>query len=205
MNTATDKTRPGLSRSKFLLLVALFLGPAVLALFLYTGPGGWRPAGQAQHGELIDPVRIVPEVSLPAAGGETGSAFLRGRWSLVFIGEGQCNQRCRHALVDMRQVRLALGKEMGRVQRVFLTRGGEPDTEYFETEHGGLIVADAANEYGDRLLEVFPVYYDMSPVEAGRIYIVDPLGNMMMSYAADSAASGMLKDLKRLLKLSSIG
>ena len=205
MKKPPDNNRASLSRSKFLLLAALFIGPVALALILYLGPGGWRPVGQTQHGNLIDPVRIVSEISLPSASGETGNDFLRRRWSLVFIGGAQCNERCRHALIDMRQVRLALGKDMSRVQRVLLTRGGEPDTEYFETEHSGLIVANAANESGDRILEVIPVYNGVPPEQAGRVYIVDPLGNLMLSYAADSKPSGILKDLKRLLKLSSIG
>ena len=38
-----------------------------------------------------------------------------------------------------------------------------------------------------------------------RVYLIDPLGNAMMSYAADSKPKGMLEDMKRLLRLSSIG
>jgi hypothetical protein len=46
---------------------------------------------------------------------------------------------------------------------------------------------------------------DSGAVEAPRIYLIDPLGNLMMSYAADAKPKGMLEDLKRLLRLSSIG
>ena len=39
-----------------------------------------------------------------------------------------------------------------------------------------------------------------------RLYLIDPLGNLMMSYAAaDRAESGIIKDLTRLLKYSRIG
>jgi len=38
-----------------------------------------------------------------------------------------------------------------------------------------------------------------------RIYIVDPLGNLMMSYPADADPSKMRKDLSRLLKVSHVG
>jgi len=55
------------------------------------------------------------------------------------------------------------------------------------------------------LLAVFPTYDGAAPDAAGRSYLVDPLGNLMMSYPADAAPKGMLKDLKRLLRLSHIG
>jgi hypothetical protein len=41
--------------------------------------------------------------------------------------------------------------------------------------------------------------------QAPRVYLIDPLGNLMMSYAAEAKPKGMLEDMKRLLRLSSIG
>jgi hypothetical protein len=37
------------------------------------------------------------------------------------------------------------------------------------------------------------------------VYLIDPLGNLMMSYAADARPKGMLEDLKKLLRLSHVG
>ena len=63
-----------------------------------------------------------------------------------------------------------------------------------------------ADEDSDReLLGAFPKY-GATPVEtAGRIYIVDPLGNLMMSYAPNAPQKALLEDLRKLLKLSHIG
>jgi hypothetical protein len=43
-----------------------------------------------------------------------------------------------------------------------------------------------------------------SPLAAG-IYIVDPLGNLVLHYPVDASGKSVLTDLKRLLKVSQIG
>jgi hypothetical protein len=62
-------------------------------------------------------------------------------------------------------------------------------------------VLAAASARGGALLAAFPPAVD----GAAGIYIVDPHGNLMMSYPASGSARGLLKDLERLLKLSHIG
>ena len=103
----------------------------------------------------------------------------------------------------MRQTRLALNKDMTRVQRVFLATGNCCDRAYLDTEHPGLTVARADNDAGATLLASFP-----DPTGAdGSIYVVDPLGNLMMRHSPPSAPTkDLLEDLRKLLKaLSYIG
>lgn len=203
--TASDATTPR-SRKPFWFLVALFFAPLLLSFALYYGGEGWRPAGRTHHGDLIDPARPLPQVSLPTP---EGSALtlesLRGKWNIVYIGGGQCDESCRSALVHMRQSRLALGDDMTRVNRLFLSTGGCCDRSYLDAEHAGLLVARVDNPAGQRLLESFPSYAQQPVDAAGRIYIVDPLGNLMMSYAPDAPPKGLLEDMEKLLKLSHIG
>lgn len=189
------------SRRTLLLLAALFLLPVAVSFYLYYA-AGWRPIGQVNRGELLDPPRALPAVSLPTAdGASTGAQFLRGKWTLVYVGAGACDERCRNLLYTSRQVRLALGDKMDRVQRVFLYQGKCCEQAFFGTEHAGLIAANVDSPAGRELLQAFP---DRA-TGAGRLYVVDPLGNLMMSYAPDAPPKGMLADLKRLLKLSHIG
>lgn len=198
----TTLTRPR-SRRMLILLAALFLVPLVVSFYLYYA-SGWRPVGQVNHGELLTPPRALPAVSLATASGEdTGTEFLRGQWTLLHIGPGACDQRCRAALYTIRQVRLALGDKMERVQRVFLYSGPCCEQPFFGAEHAGLIAATVDSAAGEQLLGVFPEV--PAAATAGRIYLVDPLGNLMMSYEPTAPAKGMIEDLKRLLKLSHIG
>ena len=153
---------------------------------------------------MIEPPRPRPEVALSTPSEAALPAdFLRGKWSLVYLGSGTCNERCRQALIDTRQVRLALGDDMPRVQRVFLYAGECCDDSHFDDEQQGLVIAGLDD--ADALLGEFPSYDGVAPLEAGRTYIVDPLGNLMMSYAPDAPAKGMHEDMKKLLKLSHIG
>lgn len=195
MNTPEPTRR---SRNQLFLLIAVFFAPLAVAFALYYG--AWRPMGATNHGELISPPRPLPTAALVAADGAAlDEDFLLGRWSLVYIGEGACDARCREALTLMRQTRLALGDDMPRVQRVLLATGNCCDASYLAAEHTGLVVGRTDSQAGSAMLEAFP------DAASGRIYIVDPLGNLMMSYAPAAPPKGLLEDLKKLLKLSRIG
>jgi hypothetical protein len=100
----------------------------------------------------------------------------------------------------MRQTRLALNNDMTRVERVFLVSGGGCAGEFLAREHPGLLVLDAQGAAGAALLGEFP-----ERERAYTLYIVDPLGNLMMSYDARQDPHGLLEDLKKLLRLSHIG
>lgn len=199
---ALSDSSPAGSRGKVYILVALFFSPLLLAFLLYYGFDGWRPAGSTNNGDLITPARPLPEASLQTPeGAELKLSALRGKWTLVYIGAGQCDARCHEALTLMRQTRLALNDDMARVQRLFLATGECCDQKYLDAEQVGLMTARTS----DRGF-VATFARDAKPVEqAGRIYIVDPLGNLMMSYDPGAKPKGLLEDLKKLLKLSHIG
>jgi len=183
-------------------LAALFLVPLVLAFFLYYATG-WRPAAHLNHGTLITPPRPLPQTPLaPLLPQEStqAPALFRGKWTLVYVGDGACAADCHAALYLMRQTRLSLNTEMGRVARVFLVTGGCCDRAFLEAEHRGLDVRDAAASQAQRLLAAFP-----PDGRAHTLFVVDPLGNLMMSYDAREDPHGLLEDLKKLLRLSQIG
>jgi len=181
------------------LLAAIYLVPLALAFFAYYGTG-WRPAGHVNHGTLITPPRPLPSLALPQAGGAQASQLtFRGLWTLVYIGAGGCDADCEQALLVMRQTRLGLNYNMSRVARVFLVSGGCCERALAAADPG-LLVVDASGAAGAPLLVSFPA--------AGRehaVFIVDPLGNLMMSYDARSNPHGLLEDLDKLLRLSHIG
>ena len=181
------------SRLVLLLLAALFLGPLSLSFALYYG-WHWRPAGQPNHGTLIQPPQ-----SLPTTG---SAAVLRGKWSLVYVGAGDCNADCRATLYFMRQTYLGLAQLMPRAQQVFLVTSSCCDAAYLEREDPALITVNLDSP-GDSqvaaLLALFPAD------RATTVFIVDPKGNLMMRYDAHAVPKGLHEDLQKLLNLSHIG
>jgi hypothetical protein len=180
-------------------LAGLFLLPLAAAFWMYYGTD-WRPAGRVNHGELITPARPLPATHLPVDSGTPPAQLFHGQWSLVYIGDGQCDETCRKSLVLMRQTRLSLNNEMKRVERVFLATSNCCAREFLAREHPGLLVLNADSASADTLLKEFP------RAERERsLFIVDPLGNLMMRYDVGQDPKGLLTDLKKLLSLSHIG
>ena len=186
-------------RRTLLIVAALFLVPVAVAFALYYGKL-WHPANSSSKGELIDPARPLVVAGLRHPDGTKASAdVLSGKWTLIYIGDGRCDGACRNALVFGRQSRLALNNEMTRVQRVLLATANCCDNEYFAREQEGLIALDASSPEATALLAQFPEAREHS------LFIVDPLGNLMMRHDASHTTKDLLSDLKKLLKLSHIG
>ena len=186
-------------RRTLLIVAALFLVPVAVAFTLYYGKL-WHPANSSSKGELINPARPLVVAGLRHPDGTPASAeVLSGKWTLIYIGDGRCDEACRNALVFGRQSRLALNNEMTRVQRVLLSTANCCDNEYFAREQAGLIALDASSKEASALLAQFPAAREHS------LFIVDPLGNLMMRHDASHTTKDLLSDLKKLLELSHIG
>jgi hypothetical protein len=175
-------------------LAGLFLLPLAAAFWMYYATD-WRPAGRVNHGELIIPARPLPAAQLGSP-----TQLFHGKWSLVYIGDGQCDLLCRKSLYVMRQTRLLLNKDMTRVERIFLATSNCCDRELLSREHPGLLVLDATGPAAQALLQVFP-----DGQRPQSLFIVDPLGNLMMRFDVQQNPKGLLTDLKKLLSLSHIG
>lgn len=190
MNAPSSTRR---SRRPLVWLFLAFLAPLAGAFWLYYG-SGWRPAGHTNHGELIQPMRELPLAAAPGAGA------LKGKWSLVVVGVGPCEASCQQSLVVARQIWLSLGKLTERVQRVLLVGAGCCDAEYLAREHDGLIRINVTAPEAAALLATFP-----AEAQSTTIFLVDPLGNLMMRYDSGANPKGLRQDLQRLLDLSHIG
>jgi hypothetical protein len=198
MSAALDELRWRNLRT-ILALAGLFMLPLAASFWLYYG-AGWRPAATTNHGELIAPARPLPALALPGAGGTSVRNVFSKQWSLVYVGDGRCDAHCRQALYFMRQTRIELNTDMTRVKRVFLVTANCCDGEFLQREHAGLLVLDASGPAAVPLLAAFP-----QADRADDLFVVDPLGNLMMRYDTRRNPRGLFEDLKKLLSLSHIG
>lgn len=197
---------PSAGKRTLLILALLFALPVALALILYIS--GWRPAATVNHGELVQPARPIGDVTLDTLDGKRLKfSELNKKWALVYFGSAHCLARCEQDLYMMRQVHIAQGKEAARIERVFVvTDATALDLlRYTLKDHPGMIVLVGPPAAVRQLAGQFNVPAGGALDGLDRIYLVDPLGNFMLHYPPDADASGMRKDLVRLLKVSAVG
>jgi len=182
-------------RLQLSIIALVFFGPLIFAAWMYM-TGQLQPAGSTNHGELLDPVvnlrDYLPDSSpiLSVAGAP---------WRLLYANDASCNDPCREALYRLRQIRLMMGKDMDRVDRIFLHGESLPDKVLLDDQHRGLItISDKV--LGELLEERRP-----KELPPGGIYLVDPLDNLIMYFSPGIVPGGMADDLKHLLELSRIG
>ena len=196
------------SRQALVLLGLLFMTPAFVAWVMHnSSEEGWRPEGTTNRGVLVHPARPLAFPADLMVADVSANDYLQGRWTLLYIGDHDCDEVCNNNLYKMRQVHIAQNENMKRVQRLFLVRGAElPETlgVLLQTEYSKMDVALLTEAHARQLAPDFVI--DGHSMEgAERVYIIDPLGNLMMYYPADAEPGGMLKDLKKMLKYSKIG
>ena len=170
---------------QLVLLATVFALPVALAAIAYVFD--WAPGTSSNYGELVTPPRPLEVPPFDA---------LRGKWVLVSFDAAACDAYCERKLYFMRQVRRAQGKDQDRVERLWvLTDAAQPRAELLAAIEGTRTARGAA------LAARFPA----AGSHAEHIYVVDPLGNLMMRFPRDPDPSRMLKDLQRLLRLSQVG
>lgn len=194
------------ARRKLLLLATLFALPMVVAYVLYFG--GWRPAAFGNHGELVQPARALEDVALARLdGAAVHLGELRGRWALIAFSAAECLGPCERNLVKMRQVIAAQGKASKRIQSLLIVQDAKARDwlHYAVKDYPGMLTVVGPPEAVAALARQFALPAGSPLDNLNRIYVVDPLGNFMMSYAPDADANDIRKDLARLLRVSRIG
>ena len=191
---AAEQIRRG--RIKLFALAAFFAVPVVAGYVTYFFD--FVPHGSANYGTLIA-TRPLTDATLRGADGRPFKVSeLRGKWLLVQFDSGACDAYCERKLYFMRQVRKALGRDTGRVERVWVvTDDLLPNPRLLEAIDGTRLASAAGSG--------FAAEFPAEGARADHIYVVDPLGNLMMRLPRDPDPSKMLKDVQRLLKLSGIG
>ncbi len=188
-------------RWQIVLIALLFAAPVVAALL-------WKPTGYVNYGELVQPARLIKDERLEKLDGTPFQfSHLRRKWTLLYVGGPLCNDVCKDSLYKIQQLRLAQSKNAHRVQSVYLVPadGSASAARTLVGRHPGIIGLAADEPAFKRLAEQFKINNQTPLSGTQRIYVVDPLGNLMMSYPPDADPSEMNKDLKRLLKVSQIG
>jgi cytochrome oxidase Cu insertion factor (SCO1/SenC/PrrC family) len=185
-----------LKGKKTLVLIALVcVLPLVASYALYYF---WRPDSTVNYGQLLTPVALPQESLLTLQDKPFEFSSLKGRWTLVLADGGACDAQCEQSLYYIRQVRKAQGEHQDRIERVWLVSdGGVPQPKLIEALEGMHVVKAEGSATLAAVLR--------DPAHPRAIYLVDPLGQLMMRYPDQPDPKKMIKDFQRLMKYSRLG
>ncbi|MEM8844594.1 MAG: hypothetical protein AAGB35_06065 [Pseudomonadota bacterium] len=192
------------NKSKFVgyMLFAVFLVPLLIAIAMYAMRGDSSQIKTVAHGELVHPAQPIEVLTVKVNSDESYDlSNLQGKWTYILYLDDACNLQCEAALFKIRQTRLATGREATRVQS-FMVMGSSRAEIVDEV----ILQRNPKIIFGQ--LEELTITDDVASKEnlqPNLIYLIDPNGNLMMKYDDMATSKGMLKDIKKLLKLSNIG
>jgi hypothetical protein len=178
-------------RRTLLLLALVAIAPVVAS---YTAYYLLPREKRTNYGELLPTIPAPDIVGVRADGRPFALSQLRGKWVLILSAPGKCDAPCPQALYATRQARTIQGREMDRVQRVWLVSDADAPDPAILAEHPDVEIARVARDALGSL-----------PAGIGRLYLIDPLGNFVLAFPADPDIKRTAKDIERLLKASRIG
>lgn len=193
-----ESARSRAGRWKMIAVLLVCASPVVASYFTYYVV---RPDGRRNYGELITPQRPLPAVATVDLNGKAAElTALKNQWLLVNVASAGCDAACQQRLYFQRQLRESLGKQKGRLDRVWLvTDAAQVDVQLQPALQEATVLRVAL----PALLQWLPPAGSQRPED--HLYVVDPIGNLMMRFPANMDAAGAAKakrDLDRLLRAS---
>lgn len=219
MNQTSLPNKPRRNLWPLWAVLAVTLAPVIASYTMYYGV---KPEGRVNYGDFVEPqvtLNTLPVTLVLTPKGESAFMALQsqtktprplkqlgdwdGRWLMLHIGPATCDEACRQELWLTRQIRLTTGRERERVERLWiLTDDGTPDPSII-AEHEGLWVVRLGKRKDQDV--VVENWLSVATRSSSNIWLVDPLGNLMMRFPDNPDANGIKKDMNRLLKASRIG
>jgi hypothetical protein len=187
-------------RKVLLLMLVFFAVPIIVVIMMYQL--NWKPTGES-IGELVTPARLINSVLelQDSSGKKVEPQFWQERWSIVYVAD-ECEQQCMGKLHDMRQLHVSLYKDMMRAQRVLLTT--TQDVSKIKSDYPDMIIINQPVVNLGGFAQQFQIGQE-NAATSNRLYLVDPLGHLMMSYRQDVPLADVRKDVTRLLRYSWAG
>ncbi len=196
------------SRLKLIAVFSLFLGPLLVAFFWYYGLGALLlPQGKTNHSSLIEPLVVLKPFENSAVQNNLfeqeriSLASFKHKWSIIHLLNDDCLEPCQKALYNTRQTWIALGKEAGRIQR-YIIINDTVAANIIQQHHADILLLQPSAQGIEKQLRPIIEQHNIGKYDA---LLVDPLGNVMMMIPLELDPRLLLKDLKKLLKVSRIG
>lgn len=191
--TTTQKPRGQL---KLLAIFAVVIGPILVAGIM--AKTGFVPQSNTNRSDLVEPQIQLEDWQLNAEPVGYGSP-----WRILVSSPQECLDDCMALLHEARQINVALGREAGRVTHM-LALADKPSSELqarLEAEYPRLEQSTLNAAAYQSSLSNHPQQWQEGP----QLWVVDPLGRVVLHQEADEPGKQLLDDLKHLLKVSKVG
>lgn len=188
-------------KKTLLLMIFVFVAPIIIGSVMFLFSDNLKMGGSTvNYGKLISPPVSISvdgiNVDGKAANTETTA---REKWTLLYLATDTCDEKCTARIDLLKRLRLVTNENMRRIRTVAVFPKTPQNMEKLAYDNPDLLVTTKGDNAAS-FLSQFP-YQEENP-----IYVIDPLGNLMMYYADDVPdIKRMLKDFKRILKYSHIG
>jgi hypothetical protein len=194
------------NKRKLLSIFAWFLIPLAVAFTWYKLlPEDYRPASMTNSGQLLDPVFTLTEFNYQSINDEAfGNEDVEKVWTLLHFIEGECEAACSESLYNTRQMRISFGKDIDRLDRVAVVSSSvksESNRKMWASHPDLKVLIGTGKGMGQQIENEVPQFNRSS----NAVYLLDPLGNVVMRFPATLEVKLMKKDIKKLLKLSHVG
>lgn len=184
------------ARIFLVVIIILFTAPFLSSWYLVFFTDFKKNDLGLQNGELIIPVIEVGPIKVVSIG-ETNQEILIGKWTISGFAEGECDKKCQELLYKIRQLRLALGKNLDKVGRLIFSN--HESILNFDAEFKGQKVVIDSSE----IERVNLLFSGIPDFDQNDIFLIDPYGFVMMRYKRDTEPRKIIKDIERLIKHSS--
>ena len=186
---------------KLLIIISIFIIPFVISYFLLDKYGSNKEWQTTNYGNFVNPALSINNIEIKSSiDNISNTNSLNGKWTLIQFSHQDCLKSCLETTYLLRQINTALGKDMNRVRRLFISDSKIPAellTKLEKLYPKLLVVNGSANALYNILKNILKT----NTV----VLLTDPIGNVILTYKEGFEGKKLLKDLKKLLKLSRIG
>jgi hypothetical protein len=171
-----------------LAIVAIGVMPLAAALyFRYVAP----PVVKATVGWPLDPIPLPFELLQRLDGAPVEHPQVSGKWLVLFAAPGGCDERCQHTLYLTRQARTAQGRNMTRIDRLWLVTDATKPAPGLLAAHPDLVPVRATDA---TLLQV------LGGTESRHINLVDRRGFLVFRYTDDPEPGSFIREIGKLIR-----
>jgi len=187
---ATAATPSARRKGRWILLAIVAIGalPLLAALyFRYVSP----PQVRATVGQPLVPLPLPFDLLQRKDGAALEHPEVGGKWLVIFAAPGGCDERCQRTLYLTRQARTAQGRNMARIERLWLITDAVTPAAGLIAAHPDLVLIKATEA---KVLQL------LGGSDSRHINLVDRRGLLVFRYSDDPEPKAFIRELGKLIR-----